>query len=236
MPGSWEILESNKVLCAILHTDVTTIAWSFGLRNLIIPGRDELRMFYPFLPLAGMPYDHARNTSVIATLNSGAEYLFCYDSDVVPPRDAILRLMTHKLPIISGMYCRRSPPHGLPVMIKDGRWITDFTPGSLVEVDVVGAGCLLIHRSVFERLPPDPRRPEKRWFDWRVDCKGLILPNGQPLYQDGECLSEDFVFCQRIKQHLGIKTYVDTSVRCKHIGHCEADLGSLLPSEIRPLY
>lgn len=47
--GCWEIQQRNKVLCAILHVDTTTIAWALGLRNLIIPG--------PIMPVAGMPYD-----------------------------------------------------------------------------------------------------------------------------------------------------------------------------------
>jgi len=89
LPGSWEIEESNKLLVAILHTDVTTIAWSFGLRNLQIPGRDDLRRFYPFLPLAGMPYDHARNVAAQRALELGAEWCGSLDSDIVAPRNAL---------------------------------------------------------------------------------------------------------------------------------------------------
>ena len=51
MPAAWEIKQSKSVLVGILHTDLTTVAWSLGLRNLIIPG--------DILPVAGMPYDHA---------------------------------------------------------------------------------------------------------------------------------------------------------------------------------
>lgn len=178
MAGAWEIKEQNSVLCAILHTDNTTIAWAFGLRNLIIPGP-------PPLGLAGMPFDHARNLAAMRALEAGVDWCFYLDSDVIPPHDAILRLISHQQPIMSGLYCRRSPPAAVPVMIKNGQWVTEYKQGSIVEVDLVGAGCLAIHRSVLESLPP--QSPGHHWFDWRVDMQGV-----RPAH---ECLSEDFTFC-----------------------------------------
>ena len=150
MPGAWEIKEANQVSVGILHTDNVTMHWALGLRNLIIPGREDLRLWNPISPVSGMPFDHARNACVAGMLSKPyCTHLFFLDSDVVPPKDAILRLMAHKLPIVSGMYCRRSPPHSLPVMIRNGTWYKDFKMGSMVEVDLVGAGCLLISREVF---------------------------------------------------------------------------------------
>ncbi|MDE2095638.1 MAG: hypothetical protein KGL39_00145 [Patescibacteria group bacterium] len=229
MPGSWEIRAANQVLVGTLHVDVTTLAWAFGIRNLIIPGRDDLRQFYPFLPVAGMPFDHARNVICQKALEYGAQYVLMLDSDVIPPRDTIIRLMAHNLPLVSGMYCRRSPPHGVPVMIKEGQWITNFVPGSLVEADVVGSGCLLIHRSVLEAMSPSDKARGKQWFDWRVDMRGTgTLP-------DGLCMSEDFVFCANARQQLGIKAYVDTSIVCKHIGYAQAGLGTFTPLDCQPI-
>ncbi len=221
---SWEIKQANQVLIGILHTDLTTVAWSFGLRNLIVPGREELRQWSPFMPLAGFTYDMARNVACKTALGLGAQWVFFYDSDIIPPRNSLLRLLAHRQPIISGVYYRRSPPHGLPVMIRNGvGWITDYIPGSVIEVDLVGAGCLLIHRSVLENLPE--HRPGKPYFDWRVDLQGLI-PNG-------EALSEDFTFCRAAQQKLGIKILVDTSIECFHAGCAEAVRGEMRPLECR---
>lgn len=216
MPCSWEIRKQNSVLCSILHVDFTTVAWAFGLRNLIIPGH--------VLPLSGMPFDHARNMAGMRALEVGAEWLFFLDSDVVPPRDAILRLMNHKKPIVSGVYYRRSPPIGVPVMIKNGGWFTGYPPNSLVEVDLVGAGCLLIHRSVLERLPA--QSPGHHWFDWKVDLAGVLPP--------GECLSEDFTFCLHSKRN-GFQVLVDTSIICKHIGLAESTQAGYGPLEATPV-
>lgn len=213
MPLSWELISNPSVVCAIIHTEVTSIAWAEGFRKLIIPGPHQ----GPLL-LAGMPYDHARNAACHHFLASGAEWLFFLDSDVIPPPDAVPRLLRHGHPLISGMYARRSPPHAIPVMLRGGVWLTEYPRGQVIPVDLVGAGCLLIHRMVLERLPP--QRPGKHWFDWRVDMKG-ILP-------DGQCLSEDFTMCVHAKQH-GFQVYVDTSVHCKHVGLAEAVHGGFGP-------
>lgn len=226
MPGCWEIIAQRKVLVGILHVDTTTIAWSFGLRNLQVPGH--------VTGVSGMPYDMGRNALVRACLEGKYEYLFFLDSDVVPPNDAIYRLLAHKQPIISGLYCRRSPPHGIPVMIRRQRlpngtfnhnWVTQYNPGSIVEVDMVGAGCFLIHRSVFEKMAQKPESPSRPWFEWKVDMQGIAPPE--------ECLSEDFVFDNRCKR-LGYKILVDTGVVCRHVGFGQAGPGSFVPCEATP--
>ena len=199
MPGGWELRRNKSVLAAVLHTDVTTVAWAFGLKQLQIPGQ--------IVALAGMPYDHARNVACMRTLECGADFCLFLDNDVIPPPDAITRLMAHDQPIISGMYSRRSPPHAVPVMLKNGTWITNFKKGSLIEVDLVGAGCLLLRRDFLQNF--QPQRPGKHWFDWRVDLKGTGLV-------DEECMSEDFTLCLAAKRQ-GYRVLVDTSVECKHV-------------------
>jgi hypothetical protein len=218
MPGAWE-QHQHRVLGAILHVDTVTVAWAFGLRNLQIPGQ--------FIGLAGMPYDMARNQACQQALQYGFSHVFFLDSDVVPPRDAVPRLLARDADIVSGVYCRRSPPHGIPVMLKNGDWVRELpdpkSQDPMLEVDVVGAGCLLIKRGVLEKFfaNPDPRRPEKPVFDWRVDAQHLFPP--------GQALSEDFTMCMRAKTQFGYKVLVDTSVRCRHIGYAQADYHSFVP-------
>lgn len=225
MPGAWEIRSKRQVLLYSLHVDLTTIAWAYGLRNLIVPG--------DVMGLSGMPYDHARNQACIRCLEGGYQWLFSLDSDVVAPRDTILKLMSRGFPIISGVYCRRSPPHGLPVAIKNGSWLNPLPPPQVMDVDLVGAGCLLIHRSVLERLPPQRPLEGKTWFDWRVDCQGIKNPDGSLRFHQGMCLSEDFTFCVHAKNH-GIPVKLDTSIMCKHIGMAQATYGDLQPLDASP--
>lgn len=216
MPGFWELPKS--VLCAILHTDATTVGWAFGLRNLQVPGQ--------VIGLAGMPFDMARNTACMRALDMGVDNLLFLDSDVIPPPDAVHRLLRHNLPIVSGVYCRRSPPHSVPVMLKGGQWVYDLPddkkiPGyPLLEVDLVGAGCLLISTDVLRSLPP--QRSGCHWFDWRVHLRGT---EGHP---PETCLSEDFTFNVHAKKH-GVPTLVDVSIRCKHVGNAEFGYKSVAP-------
>ncbi len=216
MVSSWDAAQNHQVLVAILHTEMTSIAWSFGFRNLIIPGP-------PPLPLCGAPFDMARNQACQHALAIGVEWLFFLDSDVIPPRDTILRLMSYRQPIMSGIYHRRSPPHGVPVVIKGPTWCVVPPNNGIIEADLVGAGCLLIHRSVLEQMPPLDAGRGKRWFDWRVDCAGILPP--------GEALSEDFAFCLHARR-MGYKILVDTSIQCKHVGLAQATFGAMNPCEV----
>lgn len=143
---------------------------------------------------------------------------FFLDSDVIPPPDVIPRLIRHNVPVISGVYHRRSPPHGLPVMMKPvGKWITEYPQNRVIDVDVVGAGCLLIRRDVLEKCPP--QRQGHHWFDWRVNLNGV----------HPEPLSEDFTLCMHLKRTMGIPILVDTSIQCRHVGYSEASYGKLEP-------
>ena len=211
MTGSWEIENQKQVLTVILTREVVTTAWASGFKNLIIPGA------YTFL--CGMPYDHARNTGCTKALELDFEWLFFLDDDTIPPNDAILRLIAHKKPIVSGLYYRRNLPI-CPVMLRNvdsGRqWITEFTSPSLIEVDYVGAGCLLIHKEVLHSL-------QQPWFEWKADRFDLPI---------NERMSEDFSFCEKARQN-GYKIYVDTSVQCRHVGLGESRIGGeFIPSNI----
>lgn len=220
MAGAWELRNANLVTVGILHTELVSSYWAQGFRRLVIPGPEPLWV-------AGMPFDHARNFICERALANGSQYCLHLDSDVVPPADAILRLIRHNLPVVSGVYCRRSPPHGIPVMQRNFQWVTDLPkPGQnpLIEVDVVGAGFLLIRRDVLENFPH--HAPGKQWFHWRVDQQGH-----RPVT---DCLSEDFCFCKAFREKMGGKVMVDTSVRCLHGGQAEADFGQFAPAGALP--
>ncbi len=221
MVASWEMLSpsSASVLVGILHTETVPISWAFGLRNLIIPNGG-------IIGTCGMPFDMARNSLVQQFLTTGASHLFFLDSDVIPPRDAILRLLSHRKPLISGLYCRRSPPATIPVMLRGGQWVTELPKegeDTVVEVDLVGAGCLLMSRELLANCPP--QRPGHHWFDWKVNYRGLQA------FPDNECLSEDFTFNVHVKKKMGIPTLVDTSIRCRHIGLAQATYMKLEPCQ-----
>lgn len=223
MPGSWEQINAqpvnqNRVLGCVLTRETVTTAWAFGLKNMYLPNG-------AWTALSGMPFDMARNTGCLKLLELGWEWLFFLDDDVIAPPDTVIRLIKQNKPIISGVYYRRYPPLA-PVMLKDTQngpqWITEYPANSLVEVDFVGSGCLLIHRDVLKSLPPLSNRCH--WFEWR--CDRTDLPHL-------EKTSEDFTFCKHARNH-GYKVHVDTSIQCQHIGYASSSLEGYKPLEIKP--
>jgi GT2 family glycosyltransferase len=72
----------------------------------------------------------------------------------------------------------------------------DISEESLVEVDAVGAGCLLIHRKVFEAI-------KKPYFLFQYNDDGIMT------------LGEDFYFCQKA-QKAGFKIWVDRKMVTSH--------------------
>lgn len=218
--GSWELLNRQRTFVAILTREMVSSAWSGSFRNLIIP--DGCYRF-----IAGLPFHHARNQAVHDFLSMDFEYLFFLDDDVICPPDTIIRLQSHKLPIVSGMYFRRQPPI-CPCALRNqpgGRqWLTNFKMPEMVEVDYVGAGCLLIHRDVFRTVKHNS--VSSPWFDWTVDRIDME-PNNR--------MSEDFTFCDRVRE-AGYKVLIDSSIQCRHAGLSTSGLGNNGQAEFVPLF
>ena len=201
---AWERDKPPDVVIGLPHQGEVTVEWMMGFMELEHPN-----IYIQFM--RGMPLDEARNKIAEKALELKAKWVFYLDSDTVPPKDCLIRLMSHNLPIVSALYYRRHPPHIHPAMwrrdptITDPdapkyRPITEFPRGALVEADVIGMGCCLISRRVFEAIKPP-------WFEWR---------RRKPFKEVGG-LSEDFDFCEKAKA-VGSKILVDTSIVCNHIG------------------
>ena len=128
-------------------------------------------------------------------------HLMWLDSDIVfeePPdvNEAILRLMRCDAPIASGIYRARQRQgftYAMWLKHPEGFIAVDKWSGNWIHVDVVGLGCCLCKREVFERVP-------EPWFWWGP----------------GESPSEDFNFCLKAAEH-GYKVNVLTDVRASHI-------------------
>ncbi len=200
MPASWELQsESPKLLIGIPHRNLVTLSWSLSFRNL------QVNVPSIFTVSAGVPIDVARNEIVKSALANDCQWVFFLDSDVEVPSDTIPRLMSHNIPIISGIYYTRAPPIE-PAIWKEvqpsGKQAINFTPGTgLIECDFVGAGCLLIHTSVFKNLK------SQLWFNWTL---GREIPMDMTTGR-----SEDFQFCKAARDR-GFKIFADTSIICKH--------------------
>ena len=171
--------------------DVEFVARYYGMG---LPVNAVAHRAYP----CGLSVADARNMSVKGAIERECEYVFFLDYDVLPPRDALTRLIARRTPMVGGLYFTKAKPPW-PLVLVGGHSTMDWTPGDLVKVDAMGMGCTLLRVDLFKKLDPP-------WFD-----------TGASLTEDGrEWHTEDTYFFGRVKAELGLSPYVDTAVSCEH--------------------
>lgn len=148
------------------------------------------------------------------------DWLFMTDCDHAFEPDLLLRMVTvlnqAKIDVLTGVYRYRVHPY-LPVIYKWNEEAGGFSvlatmdwEAPLQEIDCSGAGCLLVRRSVFQRI----------WSELGENPFDILHP-----------LSEDFSFFKRLKK-LGIKAYCAPQIESQHlkikrITSADADLTGL---------
>lgn len=152
------------------------------------------------------PIHGLRNNLVEEALKQGCTHGIMMDVDQVYHPDTIIRLLSHKLPIVGALVHRRYVPFdSLMLKFVDRGYCYDYVSvdewedGELVEVDATGTGCLMFDLSIFRIMP----RP------WFRDDKGKDIPGQPPI-------GEDIGFCQDLKE-AGYRIFVDTSVPAGHL-------------------
>ena len=96
---------------------------------------------------------HGRNLLTCGFLASGFEYMLFVDADVEFKPEAIMRMLVPKKDIICTPYRVKNEPEmkEYAVKFKDKNDIK-ILPWDIVEIEEGPAGCMLIHRRVFEGL------------------------------------------------------------------------------------
>lgn len=155
----------------------------------------------------------ARNNIVALARGYEADYVLMIDSDVTPPKDALLNLLSHGVDAVLGFYAHRNKSNEETLktcLCKRGEinYTMQYTADELrdlrgkgqylIRIHGGGMGCALIKTSVFDRIAYP-------WFDW-VN------------YHDARhsLLSEDLYFCEQLKG-AEIKIFADTRVSCGHM-------------------
>lgn len=216
-PAQLQAAPPNQKKLAVLipHTGEVSSEWCLMFREMPLPPGSQIFMS------RGMPIDVTRESMVKTALEAGFEWIFFLDSDVILPKDALQKLFSHNQPLISGMYKAKKPngffwsswmkgktPEGKDAFVPVASW-----NGRLFEVDVVGTGCLLIHRSVFEGIRAKTDVP---FFVWGKERNIALLDKmniPDPMMRE---VSEDFWFCLLAK-YCGFKVIVDGEVQCGHL-------------------
>lgn len=203
-------MDEVKVAILVPETGLVNMDWALQLPKLRGPDTRIITF------RGGHPLDQSRNYLVAKALEMKAQWMFFLDSDIILPDGALDTLISRGLPLISGLY-KQKPHNGklwcCGLRDKEGFTFTSFNDWKepLLTADVAGAGCLLIHHTVIERI--QKMFPKLPWFQW---CNGRgFKPEDFPdplMYNTGE----DLYFCLLAKA-AGFQLHIDTTVRCKHI-------------------
>jgi hypothetical protein len=147
----------------------------------------------------------ARRNLTDIFMKSDFDYALWIDSDMKFPIDAPIKLLKRGVPLVGCNYRRRRFPNpgftgmqGQPGAFKE--LITDDNSPPMEEVDVLPHGLVLVHRSVYEKIP-QPHYLQEYVTELNLE------------------IGEDIYFCRKVKE-AGIPVWCDheLSKEIAHIG------------------
>jgi hypothetical protein len=158
---------------------------------------------------------HARNEIVADFLRSDCSDLLFVDSDIGFSGADVLRLLSYDLPVVAGVYRRKTESLSFVVRFPEGGTVTRQRATGLVEASRVGAGFLRLRRDALERMVA--AHPDLRYVP---AGKSPDMPH-YALFDtamiDGELNGEDWTFCHRWRA-LGGRIWVDPELALVHVG------------------
>jgi hypothetical protein len=148
----------------------------------------------------------ARERIAEYAVESGMDYLFMIDDDMITESDIFERLFKHNVDICAGLAFTRTSPHkpviyevnkGYDELVKKDYYINStivkYPKDTLVECDAVGFGAVLIKVKVLRGM-------KKPWF---MSTSGA---------------GEDIHFCHTAREQ-GFKVFMDTATKMGHLGY-----------------
>lgn len=172
----------------------------------------------PFVRIKGSGLlSKQRNRLVKQFLETKSDWLLMMDSDEQLPVSSFDKLVEaaheKERPVVAGLVFASFEtgfpyPKPIPTIFQDAPEgflpLNNYDKDSLFEVDAAGTGCLLIHRSVLEKMRDEA--DEHQGPDWCWFWDGPI---------HGNWIGEDLQFCRRVKS-LGFPIYAHTGAILPH--------------------
>lgn len=170
----------------------------------------DYEIMLPEMPSGMLPLGNARSQCVkwfLEKSNDPDDRIWFIDNDIIPPLDALNKLLAHDKDIV-GALCFMMKPNDngmivpVPVSMRyneNKEYVVYFDGKGLTEVDALGGGCIMSKRKVFEKISEDGNS----LYDFHY-------------YPDGTLsLVGDFNYCQSA-QKSGFKIFVDFDTICEH--------------------
>lgn len=199
---------SIRVCVAIPSGDHVAAGFAYDLAQMVgatIGARRDIDI--RIAHIQGTVIHKSRRDLVRLAMKGGCTHMLFLDSDMRFPRNTIVRLLSHGMPIVAANYVQRRAG-GRPITFKTNqndheRVYTELDSTGLEEIDSTGMGVMLVDMGVFHQLP-------EPWFsfEWRT-------PNWM--------IGEDVYFCRKAREELKIPIVIDhdLSREVKHIGTYE---------------
>jgi GT2 family glycosyltransferase len=192
-----------KVIIGIPASEETKFKFTLSLAQLCAYRSDKYL-------LSGLVYGQGcyvhENRNKIVNAFKDADWLLQLDTDIIfeiTLIDKLLQLAENtKSRVVAGWYMNIVQNKYIPLVYrkKDNNYIFVLPSGdSPISVDIVGTGCLMVHKEVFEKIKKDTASP---WFYFDE--------------LNGKTVGEDFVFCQNAR-NAGYNIFIDPELRVKHL-------------------
>jgi hypothetical protein len=205
----------RDVVIGYCRPDMVDGAFFDAVSLMLFHDRDADQRILATIGVEGGPRLGRSRCEVVKTfLQTEAEWLCWLDTDMTPPADMIDRLLEHAdpehAPVVGALCFAGGRTKIVPTIYvihnEDGKLesetILSYPPNTLIEVGGTGSACLVIHRSVFERvldlMGPDHPLP---WYE------DVIIENKD--------WGEDLVFCLRARA-VGARVWIHTGVQVGH--------------------
>ncbi len=142
----------------------------------------------------------ARNALRKKALEGNYDFFLSLEQDVIPPENAIKKLISHNKDIVTGNYLVPKRINNKvfpvsPVLIKrNGKFITAdrgvLDSENLAEIEACGLGCVLISRKVLEKIKFRHEENSRTWDD---------------------------MFFSKDARQAGFQIFLDPTIKCRHL-------------------
>jgi hypothetical protein len=199
--------------------DPGTVNGAFAYRLIQLAQARSARLG-PFVRVKGSGLLSKQRNRVVKQFLDGtkSDWLLLIDSDEQLSLEAFDKLLEtahdKERPVVAGLVfagfgIEGAPyPKPVPAIFQDAPEgflpLYNYDKDSVFEIDAAGTGCLLIHRSVLEKMRETADKNQGPDWCWFWD--GPV---------DGNWIGEDLLFCRRIRA-LGFPIYVNTGAILPH--------------------
>lgn len=161
---------------------------------------------YPCIPNIRTRIANSREILRKYALDNNYDYFLSLEQDIIAPVDLIERLLSHKKKVVCGVYNKlmkitdegqflREEEMPLIWIIYEGKlrrfFTKDLPENYLIPITASGLGCVLIHRSILEKIEFRSEENNKNF--------------------------DDLFFYQDLINNLKIQAFCDTTIKCQHL-------------------